>query len=263
MENSIAQKLDALKKLQSIDSELDDIKKLRGDLPEEVRDLEDEIAGYETRIDKLKLEQSSFEDTIKDYKNKIKENEKRISVLEEQKNNVRNNREFSAISSDLETLDLDNQLANKRIKEAKVASDSKREQLLKTKELLESRKQDLSNKKKELEEIMRETAIEEDKLAGEREEAGNNLDERLFKAYSKLRENASNGLAVVSVKRGACGGCFNMVPPQRQAEIRERKKLIVCEHCGRVLTDVVDIVIPEEETTSVRKKLTRKKLGDA
>ncbi|KXX68786.1 zinc ribbon domain-containing protein [Flammeovirga sp. SJP92] len=263
MENTVAQRIEALSKVQQIDSELDAIRKLRGDLPEEVQDLEDEIVRFETRIDNLNADLGSTEANIEQLKGKIQDFKKRITYLEEQQMNVRNNREFDAINKEMEMLDLDIQVAQKKIRDNEADGKVKRDKIVKTKEALEERRQDLQAKKTELDEIMAESEVDEQKLLKQRDKATKHLDERLLRSYNKIRENSSNGLAVVSVKRGACGGCFATVPPQRQADIREKKKLIVCEHCGRVLTEVEVIeeveAAPKRRSTRGRKATAKKK----
>lgn len=256
MESTVEQKLDALIKLQKIDSELDSLKKIRGALPDEVSDLEDEIAGYETRIEKYNGELDGLNQEIEDKKNGIKESEKLIKKYESQQMNVRNNREYDAITKEMELQTLEIQINEKRIKEAYVKIDSKKEEIESTRSLMEERGKDLESKRNELNVIVSESEDEEAKHLKEREKASKNIEERLLNSYNKIRSNARNGLAVVSVKRGACGGCFNIVPPQRQADIKERKKLIVCEHCGRILADVDMSSIVEEKKP---KRTTRKK----
>lgn len=259
MESTIAQKLDALLKLQNIDSELDSIKKVRGALPEEVSDLEDEIAGYQTRIDKYKQELEDLETDIQNNKVGIKDAEKLIKKYEEQQMNVRNNREYDAISKEMELQALEIQISEKRIKEAYAKIDSKKAEIEETEAQAQERKKDLDSKKKELDVIVEESQEDEKQLSTEREKAVKAIEDRLYKSYTKLRNNALNGLAVVTVKRDACGGCFNIVPPQRQADIRERKKIIVCEHCGRILADVSDEI---EEEDKKKKKTTRAKKAE-
>lgn len=246
MEVTVAQKLDALLNLQKIDSALDEIKKLRGDLPEEVQDLEDEIAGYETRIKKFTLEIDEQKAEIAALKNAIKEADKLVKRYEEQQMNVRNSREFDAISKEIESQKLDGQLFEKKIKEFQVKIEFKNQEIANIKVTLDERKKDLEVKKTELDTLVGESTAEEDKLQAHRETAATKIEERLLVSYNKLRKNSRNGLAVVLVKRDACGGCFNFVPPQRQAEIKEKKKIIVCEHCGRVLADVemAEVEIP-------------------
>jgi len=258
MENTVAKKLEALLKLQNIDSKLDEIRKVRGDLPVEVQDLEDEIAGYETRIGKFKEELNVLNEAISKHKLEIKEAERLIEKYQQQQNNVKNNREFEAIAKEIELQDLEIQLAKKKIKETLAKIEKKEEAIEETENILAERHKDLKNKRKELDTIMAESEEDEDKLLKEREKRAKAIEPRLYKSYTKIRQNAQNGLAVVVVKRDACGGCFNVVPPQRQAEIREKKKIIVCEHCGRVLADVEEVVVVEKEKTkktSLRKKV--------
>lgn len=256
MDNTVAKKLEALTKLQKIDSEIDEIKKVRGALPEEVMDLEDEIAGYQTRADKQNQELSDFETSISTNKTSIKDAEKLIKKYEEQQMNVRNNREYDAISKEMELQQLEIQILEKRIKEAYAKIEDKKAEIEKTTETLEERGKDLETKKKELDTITSESEGDEGKLLKDREKASKGIEERLLNSYNKVRKNMRNGLAVVPVKRGACGGCFNVVPPQKQAEIREQKKIIVCEHCGRILSDVVDEII--EEPKKVTRRRTKK-----
>lgn len=254
MENTVAQKLDNLLKLQTIDCKLDDIKKVRGDLPEEVRDLEDEIAQYETRVSKFEGEAGAVSQAISDKKTAIKNAEGLIVKYDEQLMDVKNNREFDAISKEIETQKLDIEIFHKKIKEDENQLELVKVKINDAKEHLEERMKDLENKNKELSTIMEDTSQDEAKLNKDREKQVKKIEERLYLSYQKIRGNARNGLAVVAVKRAACGGCFNMVPPQRQADIRDRKKLIVCEHCGRILADV-EMVIEEEKP----KKKTRAK----
>ncbi len=252
MESTVAQKLEAIHNLQLIDSRLDAIVKVRGALPEEVQDLEDEIIGYDTRLNKFQTEIESFEDEIKRLKEGIKDSEKLIKKYQEQQMNVRNNREYDAITKELELQDLEIQVSKKKIIEAGVRIDQKKVDLDELSAVMKDRKKDLDQKKDELSTIVSESETEESKLRTDREKASKKVDERLVKSYTKIRANAKNGLAVVMVKRGACGGCFNTVPPQRQADIREKKKLIVCEHCGRILAGVEDEV--EDEGTAKKKR---------
>ncbi|GAB2770031.1 C4-type zinc ribbon domain-containing protein [Rhabdobacter roseus] len=241
MENTIAQRLDALLKLQEIDSNLDEILKTRGDLPEEVRDLEDEIIGFETRLGKFKSEIDGLNGEIDSLKGAQKDAEKLITRYKDQQMNVRNNREYDAITKEIELQELDVQLAEKKINEARARIRLIEEDVNRTQSTLNERNEDLKAKKQELSVIMGESEEEEKQLIGEREKHIKKIEERLLKSYQKIRNNSINGLAVVPVSRGACGGCFNIVPPQRQADIRERKKLIVCEHCGRILADVESV----------------------
>ena len=260
MQNTVAKKLEALVKLQKIDSQIDEIKKVRGDLPEEVQDLEDEVIGCEARIKKFMSNIKTIEKDNQVKNIAIKESKLLIKKYEEQQIDVRNNREYDALSKEIESQDLDAQLFEKRIKESKISIENKKDQITETTEMLEERRKDLENKNIELKEIIAETKVEEEKLLKQREKACKTLDDRLLNSYHRLRENAVNGLAVVFVERHACGGCFNMVPLQRQADIREKKKLIVCEHCGRILSNVEEVVEPEKSKrrTTRRKKIVEK-----
>jgi len=258
MESTVPQKLDALEKLQEIDSKLDEIKKVRGALPDEVRDLEDEIAGYQTRVDKYNNDLQGIEDAIVAKKAAIKDAESLIKKYEEQQMNVRNNREYDAITKEMELQALEIQISEKRIKEAYIKIESKKEEIEGTKVLVSERTKDLESKQKELETIIAESEAEEKKLLASRQKASKKVDGRLFTSYEKIRDNARNGLAVVSVKRDACGGCFNIVPPQRQADIKERKKLIVCEHCGRIFADVEFVIVEEKPKRTTRRKKVEK-----
>ena len=238
MELTVAQRLDLLLKLQAIDSNLDEIRKIRGDLPEEVRDLEDDIAGLETRISKYNKEVAELDEEIGRHKAGKKESEKLIVRYKEQQMNVRNNREFDAISKEVELQQLEIELAEKKIREIELRIKLKKDEIESTSAALGERKEDLVAKKHELDILVSESEEDEKKLNDTRTVQATKIEERLYKSYTKLRNNSGNGLAVVPVKRGACGGCFNTVPPQRQADIRDKKKIIVCEHCGRILADV-------------------------
>jgi predicted nucleic acid-binding Zn-ribbon protein len=239
MENqSIAQKLEALVKLQSIDSKIDELKKLRGDLPDEVQDLEDEIEGYKTRLQRHEAELKELEESIKRNKEGVKEAEKLIKKYTEQQKNVRNNREFDAITKEIELQELEIQICEKRTKEAKDLVQAKKDEIEKTNALIAERSQHLDNKKKELDEIMAESQEEEKKLLGDREKATKKIEDKLLKYYERLRGSLSNGLAVVRVVRGAAEGCNIVIPAQKIAEIREKKKIVIDEHSGRILADV-------------------------
>ena len=238
MEITVPQKLDALLELQRIDSQIDELLKIRGDLPEEVRDLEDELAGYETRIGKFKAEIDELQQEVQNNKAGVKESEKLIKKYQEQQNNVRNNREFEAIAKEIESQELDIQLFEKKNREVQFRIEKKNLEIEDIQSRLSGRMADLEAKKAELDSIVEESTEDEKKLRSERDEAAARIEERLMYSYNRIRQNSVNGLAVVKVRRGACGGCFNQVPPQRQADIREKKKIIVCEHCGRVLADV-------------------------
>jgi len=256
----VSEKLAQLTKLQQIDSKIDSIKKVRGALPDEVRDLEDEIAKYDTRIANFEGEIASFEKEIEDRKAGIKTSEALIKKYEEQQMNVRNNREYDAITKEMELQSLDIQVSEKRIKEGYIRIEEKKEEVDTTKLKAKERNIDLKTKKEELDSLLEESESDEAKLIKERAKASKAIEERLLIAYNRLRNNARNGLAVVNVKRSACGGCFNVVPPQRQADIKEKKKLIVCEHCGRILADVEaePIIEKPKAKRTTRKKTTTK-----
>ena len=234
----VAAKLEALLTLQHLDSQLDEIRRVRGDLPEEVRDLEDEIVGYEVRVSKFDEEVAALNEQIKQRKQAAKDAEALIRRYEDQQQNVRNNREYEAIAKEIELQRLEIQIADKKIKEAQYQIDVKNAEISGTKQKLEERRKDLDNKKGELETIVAENEEEERGIMAQREEATKPVEDRLLTAYTRIRGNVRNGLAVVLVRRDACGGCFNTVPPQRQADIISHKKIIVCEHCGRILADV-------------------------
>lgn len=245
-ETTIAQKLEALLKLQHIDSALDSIKKMRGDLPEEVRDLEDEVAGIETRISKFNKEIAVQEEEISKNRNAKKDAEKLVNKYKDQQMNVRNNREYDAISKEIELQGLEMELADKRSREFEFKILNKKDDVSETETRLSTRKKDLDAKRKELDVLIAESEDDEVKLNKDRDKASKHVEERLLRPYDKLRGNYPNGLAVVMVKRGACGGCFSAVPPQRQADIKDKKRIIVCEHCGRILADVEDVIIVEK-----------------
>jgi predicted nucleic acid-binding Zn-ribbon protein len=262
MENqSVALKLEALVRLQSIDSKLDELKKLRGDLPDEVQDLEDEMEGYKTRLARFEAEQKEYEETIKKNKEGIKEAEKLVKKYGDQQKNVKNNREFDAITKEVELQELEVQICEKRIKEAKEKIDLKKEEITKIEELIKERNEDLDNKKKELDGILGESNEEEKRLLAEREKAGKKIEDKLLKYYERLRANLSNGLAVVRVVRGAAEGCNIIIPPQKIAEIREKKKIVIDEHSGRILADVEMDVVEEEKPKKATPVKRTKKVG--
>ncbi len=245
---SVAEKLKQLYQIQLIDSEIDQISILKGELPMEVRDLEDEIAGLETRLKKLADSVDEFDSQVLKYNSKIKEAELLIEKYEKQMDDVKNNREFDALSKELELQKLDIQLFKKKISENMDISKSKRESLKMTEELIADKNTQLAEKKVELEAIIEKTEKSEQKLMKKSAREKKSVEERLLLGYEKVRENYRNGLAVVNVARNACGGCFNKIPPQVQLEIGLRKKIIVCEHCGRVLVDdyILKVGTPEE-----------------
>ncbi|WP_454804553.1 zinc ribbon domain-containing protein [Mucilaginibacter phyllosphaerae] len=237
MEQTIEQKLKALYDLQTIHTKIDKIRQVRGELPMEVADLEDDVAGLETRIQKIKNELDDLEDEIVTRKNLIKDAQSNIKKYETQLNEVKNNREYDAISKEIEIQGLDIQVSEKKIREYGFEIASKTSIYEKALADLDARRADLDAKKDELGTITAETEKDENELTGQAEKATGTIDERLLIAYNRLRKNAKNGLAVVTIQRDSCSGCFNQIPPQRQSDIRQRKKIIVCEHCGRILVD--------------------------
>lgn len=236
-EMSVRDKLTALYDLQQVDTDIDKIKILRGELPLEVQDLEDEIEGLETRVGNIEAEVKTLQDAISKKNNEISSAQTMIKKYEEQQNNVRNNREFESLSKEIEFQTLEIELAEKRKKEFNEQVEEKEVHIADSNVVLDERKGDLNNKKSELDEIISDTQKEEQILDKKRDEIENMIEPRLYTAYDKIRNNARNGLAVVTVERDACGGCFNKIPPQRQLDIASRKKIIVCEYCGRILVD--------------------------
>lgn len=237
MEATVEQKLKALFDLQTIHTTIDKIRTVRGELPMEVRDLEDDVAGLETRIQKIKEEINELEDDIVNRKNNIKQANQLIKKYEEQQNNVKNNREFEALAKEIEIQGLEIQVSEKKIKEFNFEIGNKAKVLETAQIALDERKKDLDIKKAELDVIIKETEKEEEAALKKAAKAEKQIEERLLIAYNRLRANAKNGLAVVTINRDSCSGCFNKIPPQRQSDIRQRKKVIVCEHCGRILVD--------------------------
>lgn len=236
-ELSVEEKLRALFDLQSNDSQIDKIRILRGELPLEVGDLEDEIAGLGTRVSNLKEEVGGLAASVSEKTAEITEATSLIKKYEEQQMNVRNNREFDSLTKEIEYQKLEIELCEKRIREFTAEEAEKKAAITESEEVLKERTIDLDHKRKELEEITGETSKEEQDLADMSLEVEKIIEPRLLTAYKRIRGNARNGLAVVSVQRDACGGCFNKIPPQRQLDIRSRKKIIVCEYCGRILVD--------------------------
>ncbi|MFN5982693.1 MAG: zinc ribbon domain-containing protein [Fluviicola sp.] len=241
-ETTIADKLDALFALQAIDSEIDKIRTVRGELPLEVQDLEDEIEGLETRVKNLQDELKELDTEVSDRKIATKDSETAIIKFKEQQNNVRNNREFESLAKEIEYQELEIKLNEKKAKEVKLRIVSKKEILDEAKTKLDLRSGDLKTKKAELDEIVNETRKEEETLIEKSNKAKLAIDERLITAYERLRTNAKNGLAVVHVDRDSCGGCFNKIPPQRQLDIQSKRKVIVCEHCGRILVPAEEVL---------------------
>lgn len=237
MEQTIEQKLKALYSLQTLHTQIDKIRQVRGELPIEVADLENEITGLETRIQKIKAELDELEDAIVTRKNNIKEALAATKKYDAQLSEVKNNREYDALSKEIEVQGLEIQVCEKKIKEYGFEITNKTEVYEKAIAHLEERKKDLTAKKGELNSITSETEKEEETIQAKVVKAEQHIEDRLLSAYKRLRNNAKNGLAVVTIQRDSCAGCFNQIPPQRQLDIRQRKKIIVCEHCGRIIVD--------------------------
>ncbi len=234
---SIEEKLKNLYQLQTMLSEIDKIKTLRGELPLEVQDLEDEIEGLTTRIEKIQGEIAALQEEVARRRVGIQDNNANIERYTSQLDNVRNNREYENLTKEIEYLQLDNQLNEKKIREANAAVESKQEEIRRCSDNVTERRTDLDIKKSELDEIISETRAEEEKLRERSKNLEATIEPRLLSAFKRIRKNSRNGLGVVYVQRDACGGCFNKIPPQRQLDIRMRKKIIVCEYCGRIMID--------------------------
>ena len=232
---SVEEKIVALYELQKIDSKIDEINKIKGELPLEVQDLEDEIAGLETRMANITSEVERLTASTKQRKEEIEQAKVLIAKYEQQQDNVRNNREFDSLSKEIEYQKLEIELCEKKIKEYAADIKIKKKKIEDAQAVVADRKIDLAAKKQELEGIDQETAKEMESLTEQSNAAEAKIDARLLAAYKRIRGNVRNGLAVVTVKRDACGGCYNRIPPQRQLDIRMSKKIIVCEYCGRIL----------------------------
>lgn len=256
-ELSIEDKLDALFHLQTIHTQLDSIEKLRGELPLEVLDLEDELVGMHTRVRKIEVDIEEINEKISSLRNTAKEAENGIKKYEKQLNNVKNNREFDALNKEVENLKLDVALAEKRARDFTEEINQKNIYIKEIGIQIENKNTELANKKNELVVIIQETSDEEKKLKLDADKAMLCIEERLMLSYTKLRSNYRNGLAVVSIERDSCGGCFAKIPPQRQSEIRSKKKIIVCEYCGRILAYQPIPVDENAEVEEIPKKKAR------
>ena len=236
-ELTVEEKLKALYQLQSMLSEIDKIKTLRGELPLEVQDLEDEVAGLSTRIEKIQNEIAELKANVVNKKIEIEAAKVSVEKYKSQQENVRNNREYDVLTKEIEFQTLEIELCEKRIRESQAAEKAKNEELVRSTEALEERQKDLEAKKAEFDEIISETKQEEEKLREKAKTLETTIEPRLLQAFKRIRKNSRNGLGVVYVQRDACGGCFNKIPPQKQLDIRSRKKIIVCEYCGRIMVD--------------------------
>lgn len=260
---SVEEKLNTLYQLQTTLSAIDEKRALRGELPLEVQDLEDEIAGLNTRIEKIGGEIKDFQSAIVKKKAEISEAQAGVERYKEQLNDVKNNREYDTLSKEIEFQSLEIELCNKKIREANVKIEEKTADLKNAEELLKDRQMALEEKKNELDEIMEETRSEEERLREKSRELELKIEPRLLTSFKRIRKNARNGLGIVYVQRDACGGCFNKIPPQRQLDIKMHKKIIVCEYCGRILIDPELAGIKTEkpvEDKSKRKRAIRKRV---
>ena len=269
---SVEEKLKTLYQLQSALSAIDEKKALRGELPLEVQDLEDEIEGLTTRIEKIKNEISEFQKAISQKKGEIADAEASVARYKSQLDDVKNNREYDTLSKEIEFQTLEIELCNKKIREANTRIQEKQNELVLNEEVIKEREGDLEVKKNELDEIMQETRAEEEKLKEKVKDLESKIESRLLTSFKRIRKNARNGLGVVYVQRDACGGCFNKIPPQRQLDIKMHKKVIVCEYCGRIMIDPelagvkIDKTTGEEKKTrkrAIRKSASSKKTTDA
>ena len=265
---SVEEKLKTLYQLQTTLSGIDEKRALRGELPLEVQDLEDEIAGLTTRIEKIQSEIKDFQAAISMKKGEIQEAQSYVDRYQEQLDEVKNNREYDTLTKEIEYQTLEIQLCEKKIKEAMIRIDERGKDLEQAEALKKDREVALTEKKNELDEIMQETREEEDKLKAKARDLETKIEERLLNSFKRIRKNARNGLGIVYVQRDACGGCFNKIPPQRQLDIKMHKKVIVCEYCGRIMIDPelagvkIDATTGEEKPKrkrAIRKTTTKKK----
>ena len=263
---SVEDKLKALYQLQTTLSAIDEKRALRGELPLEVQDLEDEIEGLSTRIEKIQNEINEFRTAISQKKADILEAEASVARYQNQLNDVKNNREYDMLNKEIEFQTLEIELCNKKIREALVRIDERTAVLEQNQEQVKDRQVALEEKKGELDEIMQETREEEDKLKEKAKELEMKIEPRLLMSFKRIRKNARNGLGVVYVQRDACGGCFNKIPPQRQLDIKMHKKIIVCEYCGRIMIDPelagVNTAVVDERPKTKRSSRLRKKIEE-
>ena len=269
---SVEEKLKTLYQLQAALSAIDEKRALRGELPLEVQDLEDEIEGLTTRVEKIKTDISEFQAAITQKKGEIAEAEASVARYKAQLDEVKNNREYDTLSKEIEFQTLEIELCNKKIREANTRISEKQNELAANEEVIKEREGDLEVKRNELDEIMAETRAEEDKLKEKVKDLESKIESRLLTSFKRIRKNARNGLGIVYVQRDACGGCFNKIPPQRQLDIKMHKKIIVCEYCGRIMIDPelagvkIDKTTGEEKKTrkrAIRKSASSKKTTDA
>ena len=269
---SVEEKLKTLYQLQAALSAIDEKRALRGELPLEVQDLEDEIEGLTTRVEKIKTDISEFQAAITQKKGEIADAEASVARYKAQLDEVKNNREYDTLSKEIEFQTLEIELCNKKIREANTRISEKQNELAANEEVIKEREGDLEVKRNELDEIMAETRAEEDKLKEKVKDLESKIESRLLTSFKRIRKNARNGLGIVYVQRDACGGCYNKIPPQRQLDIKMHKKIIVCEYCGRIMIDPelagvkIDKTTGEEKKTrkrAIRKSASSKKTTDA
>ncbi|MBR3937424.1 MAG: hypothetical protein IKJ66_05790 [Bacteroidaceae bacterium] len=262
-EYSVEEKLQSLYQLQTMLTEIDKIKTLRGELPLEVQDLEDEIAGLTTRIEKASADVVEMSKGVAENKNTIEVSKQAVNKYQEQQDHVSNNREFDSLNKEIEFKNLEIELAEKRIREFTNAINAKKEEIENNRALVAEKQQDLEIKKSELQEIIEENRQEEERLREKCKNLELNIEPRLLQSFKRIRNNTRNGLGIVYVQRESCGGCFNKIPPQRQLDIRMRKKIIVCEYCGRIMIDPELAGVKEEaKKVEAPKRRTRKAAAD-
>ncbi|GAA6528919.1 MAG: C4-type zinc ribbon domain-containing protein [Prevotella sp.] len=255
---TVEEKLKTLYQLQTTLSAVDEKRELRGELPLEVKDLEDEIVGLNTRLENIQKSIDEFQSAVTKKKGEITDAQSSVERYKKQLDDVSNNREYDTLSKEIEFQTLEIQLCDKKIKEAQVTIEEKSNDLAKTQQMLEDKKKDLDDKKNELDEIMEETRVEEEKLKEKASELEKKIEPRLLTSFLRIRKGARNGLGIVTVQRDACGGCFNKIPPQHQLDIKMHKKIIVCEYCGRILIDP-ELAGIKSETPSKEEKPKRKR----
>jgi len=262
MDLTVEEKLKTLYQLQTTLSSIDEKKALRGELPLEVQDLEDELEGLSTRIEKIENEINEFQKAVTQKKGEITKAEASVERYKKQLDEVANNREYDTLTKEIEFQTLEIELCNKKIKDATIRVEERKVDLEKAKELVADRQTALEEKRNELDEIMQETREEEEKLKEKAKELEAKIEPRLLTSFKRIRKNARNGLGIVYVQRDACGGCFNKIPPQRQLDVKMHKKIIVCEYCGRIMIDPelagVKVATPGAEEKPKRKRAIRK-----
>ena len=264
-EMSVEERLKTLYQLQVTLSAIDEKKALRGELPLEVQDLEDEIAGLNTRLEKIQSEIGDFQQAVAQKRNEIESAQQSVDRYKQQLDTVRNNREYDTLTKEIEFQSLEIELCQKKIKEANTQITERQNDLKKVQDTIDERKEDLEHKRNELDEIMKETRDAEAELKEKAKELETKIEPRLLASFKRIRKSARNGLGIVYVQRDACGGCFNKIPPQRQLDIKMHKKIIVCEYCGRILIDpeLAGVKVETVEAKPKRKRTTRKKKADS